>query len=144
MLCLFYYAYVFSLTKLKIRAEQFLSESNGEEGEVGGGGDRLEEGGEMTQIMYAHVNRSIKKKESIFKSLNISHHSTVHTMHAGPFPTEKMCGSLTEYLSGNRRDFNYGTPKLNCFAPLGMDQEQQKSQFSVDVIPHQNHAEINL
>jgi hypothetical protein len=33
MLCLSYYAYVFSSTKLKIRAEQFLPGSEGSKGE---------------------------------------------------------------------------------------------------------------
>jgi hypothetical protein len=42
MLCLSYYAYIFSSTKLEIREEQ------------GRGG---EQGGEMTQTMYAHVNK---------------------------------------------------------------------------------------
>jgi hypothetical protein len=54
MLCLSYYAYVFSLTKLEIRAEQVLLESEGGlQREVGGRG----QGGEMTQTMYAHVNK---------------------------------------------------------------------------------------
>jgi hypothetical protein len=49
MLCLSYYAYVFSSTKLEIRAEQVLpgSEGWGKEGEDGG------QGREMTQTMYA-------------------------------------------------------------------------------------------
>jgi hypothetical protein len=48
------YAYVFSSTKLQIRAEQILPESErGRRGEGGGGG----QGGEMTQTMYAHVNK---------------------------------------------------------------------------------------
>jgi hypothetical protein len=51
MLCLPYYAYVFSSTKLEIRAEQVLP------GSKGGGGKRMGEGGEMTQTMYAHVNK---------------------------------------------------------------------------------------
>jgi hypothetical protein len=54
MLCLLYYAYVFSSTKLKIRAEQVLTGS--EEGrwrECRVGVQR----GEMTQTMYAHVNK---------------------------------------------------------------------------------------
>jgi hypothetical protein len=46
-----YYAYVFSSTKLVIMAEQILPGSG-----VGGGGDRGQEG-EMTQLMYAHVNK---------------------------------------------------------------------------------------
>jgi hypothetical protein len=46
MLCLPYYAYVFSSTKLEIRAEQVLPESEGVMGvECGGVGY----GGEMTQ-----------------------------------------------------------------------------------------------
>jgi hypothetical protein len=47
MLCLPYYTYVFSSTKLEIRAEQVLPGS-----EEGRG-----EGREMTQTMYAHVNK---------------------------------------------------------------------------------------
>jgi hypothetical protein len=47
MLCLPYYAYVFSSTKLEIRAEQVLPGSDGEWGEEG-------QGREMTQTMYAH------------------------------------------------------------------------------------------
>jgi hypothetical protein len=53
MLCLPYNAYVFSSTKLEIRAEQILP------GSEGGGGERVEEGqgGEMNQTIYAHVNK---------------------------------------------------------------------------------------
>jgi hypothetical protein len=53
VLCLPYYAYVCSSTKLEIRAEQVLPVS------VGGGKikEGMEEGGEMTQIMYSHVNK---------------------------------------------------------------------------------------
>jgi hypothetical protein len=47
-----YYAYVFSSTKSVIRAEWDLPETEGR-GESGGGG----QGGEMTQTMYAHVNK---------------------------------------------------------------------------------------
>jgi hypothetical protein len=47
MLCLPYYAYVFSSTKLEIRAEQVLPGS-----EVGRGAGR-----EMTQTMYTRVNK---------------------------------------------------------------------------------------
>jgi hypothetical protein len=54
MLFLSYYAYVFSSTKLEIRAEQVLPGQEGEGWEEGGGG-RQE--GEMTQTMYAHVNK---------------------------------------------------------------------------------------
>jgi hypothetical protein len=46
MLCLSYYAYVFSSTKLEIKAGQFLPGSEG----------RRQEGG-MAQIVYAHVNK---------------------------------------------------------------------------------------
>jgi hypothetical protein len=53
-LCLPYYAYVFSPTKLEIRAEQVLPGSEGGSGEEGGRG---RQGGEMTQTMYAHVNK---------------------------------------------------------------------------------------
>jgi hypothetical protein len=53
MLCLSYYAYVFSSAKLEIRAEQVLPGSEvGGRGVCGGG----EQGEEMTQTMYAHVN----------------------------------------------------------------------------------------
>jgi hypothetical protein len=51
MLCLSYYAYVFSSTKLEIGAEQGLP------GSEGGGGRGLGDGGEMTQTMYTHVNK---------------------------------------------------------------------------------------
>jgi hypothetical protein len=49
MLCLPYYACVFSSTKLVIKAEQVRLEVRG-----GMGG---EERGEMTQTMIAHVNK---------------------------------------------------------------------------------------
>jgi hypothetical protein len=52
MLCPPYYAYVFSATKLEIRAEQVLPGS-GRQRESGGGG----QGREMTLTMYAHVNK---------------------------------------------------------------------------------------
>jgi hypothetical protein len=51
-------AYTFSSTKLEIRAKQILPESEGVGGEGGGGGVQ---GGEMTQTMYVHVNKRIKK-----------------------------------------------------------------------------------
>jgi hypothetical protein len=54
MLCLPYYAYVFSSTKLVIRAEQDLPGTEGGKGRGDGGGG---EGGEMTQTMYVHVNK---------------------------------------------------------------------------------------
>jgi hypothetical protein len=47
MLCLPYYTYVFSSTKLEIRAEQVPPGSQVERGQ----------GGEMTQTMYVHVNK---------------------------------------------------------------------------------------
>jgi hypothetical protein len=47
MLCLLYYACVFSSTKLVIRAEWDLPGTEG----VGG------QSGEMTQTMYAYVNK---------------------------------------------------------------------------------------
>jgi hypothetical protein len=53
MLCLPYYAYVFSSTKLEIRAEQALPGCKGR-GAKGRGG---EQGREMTQTMYIHVNK---------------------------------------------------------------------------------------
>jgi hypothetical protein len=54
MLSLPYYAYVFPLTKLEIRAEQFLPGN-----ESGGGGKHVGvvQGGEMNQTMYAHVDK---------------------------------------------------------------------------------------
>jgi hypothetical protein len=51
MLCP-YYAYVFSSTKLEIKAEQILPGSKGASRGEGGG---MGQGGEMTQIMYSHV-----------------------------------------------------------------------------------------
>jgi hypothetical protein len=54
MLCLSYYAYVFSSTKLEIRAEQVLPRSEGGRGTKHGGGRH---GGDMTQTIYAHVNK---------------------------------------------------------------------------------------
>jgi hypothetical protein len=48
MLCLPYFAYVFSSTKLEIRTEQVLPGSEGR-----GGGQC----GEMTQTIYKHVNK---------------------------------------------------------------------------------------
>jgi hypothetical protein len=50
MLCLSYYACVFSSTKLVIKAEQDMPGTEVGERE---GGKR----GEMTQTMYAHVNK---------------------------------------------------------------------------------------
>jgi hypothetical protein len=63
MLCLPYYACVFSSTKLVIRAEQVLPETEWGRGKGWGGGAQ---GGEMTQTMYAHVEKrgfSLKKKK---------------------------------------------------------------------------------
>jgi hypothetical protein len=64
-----YYAYVFSSTKLEIRAEQALPGSEG--GGCGGG----RQGGEMTQTMYAYVNkwiiRIIRIKENM--AYNVTH-----------------------------------------------------------------------
>jgi hypothetical protein len=51
MLCLPYYAYVFSSIKLEIRAEQVLPRSEGGKGGKRGGW-KGEKGGEMTQTMY--------------------------------------------------------------------------------------------
>jgi hypothetical protein len=53
MLCLPYYAYVISSTKLVIRAEQDLPGTEGRRGEWW----RMGASGEMTQTMYAHVNK---------------------------------------------------------------------------------------
>jgi hypothetical protein len=53
-LCLPYYAYVISSTKLIIRAEQDLSGTEDGKGGSGGGGGH---GGKMIQTMYAHVNK---------------------------------------------------------------------------------------
>jgi hypothetical protein len=57
MLSLSYYAYVLSSTKSVIRAERDLLGTE-EGGKRGGGG----QGGEMTQIMYAHVNKQTNKQ----------------------------------------------------------------------------------
>jgi hypothetical protein len=54
MLCLSYYAYVFFSTKLEIRAERVLPVSEGSRGVEGAGGRQW---GEMTQTMYAYVNK---------------------------------------------------------------------------------------
>jgi hypothetical protein len=54
MLCLPYYAYVPSSTKLEIRAEQVLP---GSKGWRRGEGEGRSQGAEMTQTMYAHVNK---------------------------------------------------------------------------------------
>jgi hypothetical protein len=54
MLCLPDYAYVFSSTKLVIKTEKDLPGTERGRGGEGGGG---EQGGEMTQTMYAHVNK---------------------------------------------------------------------------------------
>jgi hypothetical protein len=53
MLCLSYCAYVLSSTKSVTWAEQDLPET--EEGRGKGGG--VEQGGEVTQTMYARVNK---------------------------------------------------------------------------------------
>jgi hypothetical protein len=58
MLCLPYYAYVFSSIKSVTRVERVLpGTEEGIGGKSGGGG----QGGEMTQTMYAHVNKGTKK-----------------------------------------------------------------------------------
>jgi hypothetical protein len=54
MFCLPYYSYVISSTKLVIRAEQDLP---GLEGAGRGNGWGGRQGGEMTQTIYAHVNK---------------------------------------------------------------------------------------
>jgi hypothetical protein len=59
-LCVPYYAYVFSSTKLEIRAEKDLPGIDGGGGEKGEGGGQC---GEMTQTMYAHVNNEIKEQQ---------------------------------------------------------------------------------
>jgi hypothetical protein len=51
--------YSLSSTKLEIRAKQFLPGSEGVGGKRRGGG----KGVEMTQILYAHMNKRNKKKE---------------------------------------------------------------------------------
>jgi hypothetical protein len=61
MLCLSYYCYVFSSTKLEIRAEQVLPGSEQGRAEEGGGW----QGVEMAQIMYAHVIKLIKYFKNI-------------------------------------------------------------------------------
>jgi hypothetical protein len=58
MLCLPYYAYVFSSTKLEIRVEQVLPGSEGGEVEEGGGEGQEEE---TIQTMYAYVNTCVIK-----------------------------------------------------------------------------------
>jgi hypothetical protein len=55
MLCLPCYAYVFSSTKLEIRAKQVLPGSDELGGEDGGN----EQHEEMTQSIYAHVNKCL-------------------------------------------------------------------------------------
>jgi hypothetical protein len=59
MLCLPYYVYVLSSIKLELRAEQVLPGSKW--GWAGEGGGR--QGGEMTQTMYAHMNKEGKKSK---------------------------------------------------------------------------------
>jgi hypothetical protein len=54
MLCLSYYSYVFSSTKSITKAEQDLPETEEGRGKKDGGGGQ---GEEMTQTMYAHVNK---------------------------------------------------------------------------------------
>jgi hypothetical protein len=54
MLCLSYYAYVYSSTKLEKRAEQVLPGIEGALGEEGGG---REQGEEMAQTMYTCMNK---------------------------------------------------------------------------------------
>jgi hypothetical protein len=58
MVCLSYYAYGFSSTKSDIRTDHFLP---GKDGWVE---DRMQ-GGEMTLIIYVHVNKWIKKVEDL-------------------------------------------------------------------------------
>jgi hypothetical protein len=55
--------YTLSSTKLEIRAKQFLPRSEGVEGQTEGEEGNGGEGGEMTQSLYAHMNkRYILKK----------------------------------------------------------------------------------
>jgi hypothetical protein len=61
MLCLSYYFYVFSSTKLEKRAEQVLPRSKG----VGGQGRGWRQVGEMAQTMYTHMNKLIHNKKLI-------------------------------------------------------------------------------
>jgi hypothetical protein len=65
-------AYTLSSTTLELRAEQFLPGSEGGEGgsRVGEGGGR-EKGGEMTQTLYAHMNKSKKNKAFCSDSFNL-------------------------------------------------------------------------
>jgi hypothetical protein len=58
--------FVFSSTKSVTRAEQDLPETE----EVGGGkGEEREQGGEITQTMYAYVNKSTTTKKDTLKQL---------------------------------------------------------------------------
>jgi hypothetical protein len=75
MLCLSYYAYVFSSTKSVTRAERNLPET--EEGRVGkcGGGRH---GGEMTQTMYAHNKKTLHFSKRLRKTTEGGELSHVH------------------------------------------------------------------
>jgi hypothetical protein len=53
MLCLSYYCYVFFSTKLEKRANRFHLEARG----LGGEGWDREQGREMAQTMYPHMNK---------------------------------------------------------------------------------------
>jgi hypothetical protein len=70
-------AYTHSSTKLEIRAKQFLpgSEGVGERGFKRGGRGK---GGEMTQTLYAHMNKRNKKNKLVnssqFKKMQIKNY----------------------------------------------------------------------
>jgi hypothetical protein len=64
-LCLPFYAYVFSSTKLEIRAEQALPGSEEGREKKGREGEQVEE---VTQTMYAHVNKWIIKNKQTKKT----------------------------------------------------------------------------
>jgi hypothetical protein len=61
MLCLSYYCYVFSSTKLEKRAKQVLPRSKG----VRGQGRGWRQVRKMSQTMYTHMNKLIHNKKLI-------------------------------------------------------------------------------
>jgi hypothetical protein len=66
MLCLSYYAYVFSSTKSVTRAERDLPETEGG-GDIGGGG----QGGKITQCMHIKKKRFKKTPNILNTALRI-------------------------------------------------------------------------